>query len=341
VSRSTSGGVYGAAIQLNSCSSTDVTIINTIIADNLVSYTGGSGEYIDIRGGAINSFASGGNVQLINSTVVNNKLSTTSGSQDGPIQGSAIFFGDWNSDGYSPYLTIFNSIIHGNTKVINAGSSSEATTNYGQIDLSEDNNDGVEGYASYSIIGGKNNIEGDEILNLEPQFLDSTYALHPRSPAIGAGAVQGEDAEGNTIYAPTVDIAGNMRPNPADEDEYEDREAVPDLGAWENELAVTPYPDAPTDLFVIEDHRSVQLFWNASDAEDVVEYKIYFSADSITFSLADSVSGRYNTEGAVSGLTNEEYYWFYVTSVDSNNYESSPSMQEKDQTILSGTKVVC
>ncbi|SVE00095.1 uncharacterized protein METZ01_LOCUS452949, partial [marine metagenome] len=209
VSRSTSGGVYGAAIQLNSCSVTDVTIINTIIADNLVSYTGGSGEYVDIRGGAINSFATGGSVQLINSTVVNNKLSTTSFLN--PDQSSAIFFGDWNSDGYSPYLTIFNSIIHGNTKVINAGSSSEATTNYGQIYLYEDNNDGVEGYASYSLIGGVNNIEGDEILNLEPEFLDSTYALHPRSPAIGAGAVQGEDAEGNTIYAPTEDIAGNMR----------------------------------------------------------------------------------------------------------------------------------
>ena len=96
-----------------------------------------------------------------------------------------------------------------------------------------------------------------------------------------------------------------MRPNPADDDEYEDREAVPDLGAWENELAVTPYPDAPANIFAIEDHQSVQLFWDASDAEDVVEYKIYFSADSITFSLADSISGRYNTESSVSGLTNE------------------------------------
>ena len=104
----------------------------------------------------------------------------------------------------------------------------------------EDNNDGVEGYASYSIISGDDDLGGDEILNLEPEFLDSTYALHSRSPAIGAGAVQGEDVEGNTIYAPTEDIAGNMRPNPADDDEYENREAVPDLGAWENELAVTP-----------------------------------------------------------------------------------------------------
>jgi len=95
---------------------------------------------------------------------------------------------------------------------------------------------------------------------------------------------------------------------------------------------------APTNIFTIEDHQSVQLFWDASDAEDVVEYKIYFSADSITFSLADSVSGRYNTEGSVSGLTNEEYYWFYVTSVDSNNYESSASMQQKAKPHFQGPK---
>jgi len=55
-----SGSLYGAAIHIGSCSDNDVIIINTIIADNLVSYTGGSGEYVDIRGGAINSFASVG-----------------------------------------------------------------------------------------------------------------------------------------------------------------------------------------------------------------------------------------------------------------------------------------
>ena len=330
VSRSSGYSVLrGAAMFFDTCSETDVTIMNTIIADNLVSYTGGVGQYAEIRGGAINSIASGGNIQLINSTVVNNTLSSTASSQDGPIQGSAIFVGDWNMEGNSVSFTIFNSIVHGNRKVIYAGSSSEVRTNYGQVYIHDGNNEGVEGYASYSLIGGENNIEGDEILNLDPEFLDNTYALHPRSPAIGAGAVESEDAEGNIIYAPTVDIAGSSRPNPSDDDSYPGRDAVPDLGAMESELAVTPYPDSPTDLFVVENHQSVQLFWNPSNAGDVVKYKIYSSSDSITFTLSDSVSGRYNTEGSVGGLTNEEYYWFYVTSLDSNDYESSASLQVK------------
>ena len=77
-------------------------------------------------------------------------------------------------------------------------------------------------YISYSIIQGEdaNDFE-DGVFELEPQFLDSTYALHPRSPAIGTGAVESEDTDGNTIYAPTVDIAGNIRPNPADAGLYD------------------------------------------------------------------------------------------------------------------------
>ena len=160
----------------------------------------------------------GGNLQLINCTVVNNQVSSTTSDAGG---GSAIYTDDYENEGDKPHLTIFNSIINSNTIVTNAGTEDSTTSNLNQIYIGEWN-DGVEAYASYSIIGGENNIEGDEILNLEPEFLDSTYALHPRSPAIGAGAVEGEDAEGNTIYAPTVDIAGNIRPNPADEDEYGD-----------------------------------------------------------------------------------------------------------------------
>jgi hypothetical protein len=71
-------------------------------------------------------------------------------------------------------------------------------------------------------------------LNIDPDFANTTYVLHDRSPAIGAGEVESEDVEGDPIYAPTVDILGNVRPNPTDSN--------PDLGAYEHELAVTPYP---------------------------------------------------------------------------------------------------
>ena len=318
IQRTDEGYIHAGAIMVGPSSSNNVKIMNTIIADNEVYYSVNFSSGYQTSGGAIKS--RGGHIQIINSTIVNNELKTDEYSTGG---GSAINVEDWSNDGDQPYLTIFNSIIYGNVTTTNGGS------NFQDQIIINDYSDGAEAYFSYSVIQGDDDFGGEEILNLDPEFLDNTYALHPRSPAIGAGAVESEDAEGNIIYAPTVDITGSSRPNPSDDDSYPGRDAVPDLGAMESELAVTPYPDSPTDLFVVENHQSVQLFWNPSNAGDVVKYKIYSSSDSITFTLSDSVSGRYNTEGSVGGLTNEDYYWFYVTSLDSNDYESSASLQVK------------
>ena len=59
----------------------------------------------------------------------------------------------------------------------------------------------------------------------------------------------------------------------------------------------------------------------------MVQYRIYYSDDSTSFTLVDSTTGQYSTEGTVTDLTNDERYWFYVTSVDTAGYESSPSIQ--------------
>ncbi len=322
ITTSSPANLYGGAIMVGGNSANDLTLTNTIVADNLVFYNNGDTSYPP-SGGALKT--RGGHVKIINSTIVNNELRTITNYSS---EGSAISAEDWNSDGDSPHITMFNSIVHGNTTTTDFLSNGGVSYQLHQIQLN-DWADGVETYFSYSIIAGDDDFGGEEILHLDPEIIDATYALHPRSPAIGAGAVESEDAEGNIIYAPTVDITGSSRPNPSDDDSYPGRDAVPDLGAMESELAVSPYPDSPTDLFVVENHQSVQLFWNPSNAGDVVKYKIYSSADSITFTLSDSVSGRYNTEGSVGGLTNEEYYWFYVTSLDSNHYESGASFQVK------------
>ena len=75
--------------------------------------------------------------------------------------------------------------------------------------------------------------------------------------------------------------------------------------------------------------RAVLLLWSTPSARDVVQYRIYYSdeSDSTNFTLVDSTTGLYSTEGTVAGLTNDDRYWFYVTSVDSAGYESSPSIQ--------------
>ncbi|MFL3028427.1 MAG: choice-of-anchor Q domain-containing protein [Candidatus Neomarinimicrobiota bacterium] len=311
------GNISGAVLAVDSYGSADVTLVNTIVANNSLSYASISNFYPS--GGVISYNSGSGHLKLINSTVVNNQTTTIN---DGLIYehtGSVIGMTDVNSDGNSPHLTIFNSIIHSNTIVTRAGSQTETTTNNGQFAIYDNQNDGSEVYASYSIIGGDDDLSGDDILNLVPEFLDSTFALHPRSSAIGAGVAEGEDALGNIINAPQIDFAGNVRPNPAG--------SSPDVGAWENSLAVSPYPDSPSDLFATEDNQSVLLLWSATDARDVVQYRIYSSADSTNFTLVDSTTGLYSTEGTVTGLTNNERYWFYVTSVDTAGYESSPSMQ--------------
>ena len=170
--------------------------------------------------------------------------------------------------------------------------------------------------------------EEDYVYTHTPAFIDTVdvdpadyYQLPPRSLVIGAGASTGEDAEEHTIKAPTVDIAGNARPNPTGSN--------PDLGAYESALAITPYPDAPSALAGTASHQSVSLSWTAPDEDDVVKYFVY-QADSTSsgwssWAIADTLDSLTSTATTITGLTNERLYGFYVTSVDNSDYESSAS----------------
>jgi len=308
IQRTDVGYIHAGAIMVGPSSFNNVKLINTIVADNEVYYSNDGNSGHPTSGGAIKS--RGGHLQLINSSIVNNELKTDENYTGG---GSAINVEDWSNDGYQPYVTMLNSIIYGNVTTTSGGS------NFQDQIMINDYSDGAEAYFSYSVIQGDDDFGGDEILHAEPGFLDSTYALHPRSAAIGQGSAEGEDALGNIINAPQIDYAGNVRPNPVGSN--------PDIGAWENNLAVSPYPDSPTGLFATEDNQSVLLLWSTPDARDVVQYRIYSSSDSTNFTLVDSTAGLYSTEGTVTGLTNNQRYWFYVTSVDTAGYESSPSLQ--------------
>ena len=117
VKRESNGGLRGGAIHMGGSILNDVTLVNTVIADNLLSHTGESGGN-NVQGGAI--MMHGGDLQLINSTDVNNQISITDNSYYGG--GSAIWAGDNQNDGDGPHITIFNSIDHSNTIEINAGS---------------------------------------------------------------------------------------------------------------------------------------------------------------------------------------------------------------------------
>ena len=121
----------------------NVQLINTIIADNLIDVQHNNDNNAPPSGGALE--LRGGNVSIINSTIVNNEL-RTSASQPG--LGSAIHIKDPHDDGNEPMFTMFNSIIHGNTTTTNTGS------NVAEQIYIIDDNDGVDTYFSFSIIEG-------------------------------------------------------------------------------------------------------------------------------------------------------------------------------------------
>lgn len=321
ITTSQPGYIRGGAIAVGGSNDNVIKLVNTIVAGNNVWYNNSDGGFPSAGGGI---FFHGGKINIINSTIVDNKITTNINYSDG---GSAIQVDDAIYDGNAPQLTIFNSIIYGNTIVTNA-SSSPMTYHTDQVNLG-DWNDDADVYASYSLIGGDDDLGGDEILlNIDPDFADTTYVLHDRSPAIGAGFSESEDVDGNVIYPPTNDLAGNARPNPAGSN--------PDLGAYEHELAVTPYPSLVENLSVEPLHKSVALEWDFHSEEDVVSYVTYMSADSISFAAVDTVSGRFSTRATIDSLTNGDDYWFYVTAVDTANYESSPSLQAKTSPFFQG-----
>ena len=321
ITKSQAGSIHGGAIAIGGSNDNDVKLVNTIVAGNNVWYNNSDMGYPSTGGGI--KFR-GGKIELINSTIVDNQITTNTNDTDG---GSAIQGEDWNQDGTAPQLTIFNSIIYGNTIVTNA-SSSPMTSHTDQVKFF-DWNDDVDVYASYSLIGGDDDLGGDEILlNIDPDFADTTYVLHDRSPAIGAGETESEDVDGNVIYPPMNDLAGNVRPNPAGSN--------PDLGAYEHELAVTPYPAAVQNMTTTPLHRSVLLEWDFHVEEDVVSYVAYMSEDSITFSAVDTITGRFSTRTTIDSLTNTVPYWFYVTAVDTANYESAASLQQKTSPFFQG-----
>jgi hypothetical protein len=144
----TSGPVYISGGAIFVCDNPDnyVYISNTIIANNENYNSSDQSGYIN-RGGAV--YISGGEFLLNNSTLVNNTLRTDFAPSE---SGSAIYCQDSQSEGEEIKLTIFNSIVHGNTYITNA-STNPVISNLEQFYFNNEN-DGVDVYASYSLFGG-------------------------------------------------------------------------------------------------------------------------------------------------------------------------------------------
>ena len=57
---------------------------------------------------------------------------------------------------------------------------------------------------------------------------------------------------------------------------------------------------------------------------------------SLTFTPVDTVLGRFNTRTTIDSLVNGINYWFYVTAVDTADYESSPTLHVKTSPFFQG-----
>ncbi|HIN26933.1 MAG TPA: hypothetical protein EYM74_06425, partial [Candidatus Marinimicrobia bacterium] len=289
---------------------TKVKFINSVIARNSVT---ANASGCAAAGGAF-AIEEGANVTIINSTVVDN---TTENNYDAYHNwGGFAYLRSYNSNAVTK-LTVFNSIIDnmltGNgTPVFEEGSEIETRISY----------------SIYTGVDADDYDEEDYVYTHTPVFIDTVgvdpsdyYQLHPRSLEIGVGASTGEDVEEHTLNAPTVDITGNARPNPAGSN--------PDLGAYESTLAITPYPDAPSALAGTATHQTVSLSWTAPDEDDVVKYFVYqrdsTSSGWSSWAAADTLDSLTSTATTITGLTNGRLYSFYVTSVDNSDYESSAS----------------
>jgi hypothetical protein len=85
-------------------------------------------------------------------------------------------------------------------------------------------------------------------------------------------------------------------------------------------------------------HRSIQLDWLYAEDEDVEMYIAYMVGvdSSLTFTPVDTVLGRFNTRTTIDSLVNGTDYWFYVTAVDTADYESSPTLHVKISPFFQG-----
>ncbi|MFQ6613951.1 MAG: right-handed parallel beta-helix repeat-containing protein, partial [Fidelibacterota bacterium] len=165
------------------------------------------------------------------------------------------------------------------------------------------------------------NFDATTGLTMDPVFSDTAsgdYTLSLASFALGAGATQYYNPQSQSVVTiGGTDLAGNARIQPTGSN--------PDLGAYEAQWAETPYPDAPSNLTAEPLHHGVQLNWNFPNADDVARYFIYQSADSVSWTPVDTVTGRLVTRTTLSGLTNGTIYYYYVSAQDTADYESQPS----------------
>jgi hypothetical protein len=222
----------------------DIIASNCLIADNKAHAISMGTFYI---GNGLND------VTLKNCTITNNL---------GPaIEGAGISWGT---------VIATNSIIYNNLD--SDGNNASYSCNEDCLDYNK---------FTYSLVQGGHSGTGN--IDTDPKFMkiittgdeESDYHLIDWSPAIGAGTASG---------APTTDIEGNPRPNPAGSN--------PDMGAYENQYG-TPQ-NAPTviatqsDLTIAEDGISTATLTATDEDDDAITYSAVSDTNAVTVSVSSA-----------------------------------------------------
>ena len=185
-------------------SSKKLTIENMLFADNVVNYS--------VPGIWLREFS--GTINIINSTFANNTTNSYSSNKSG----AAVVFEYAYDD---PTVNIWNSIVSHNTDY------SIAQNNNYSMTLNVENSFVNGGTSKISMESNGTKSYGTTNLSSGLYFTDAAngdYSLSSVSTLLGAGATS-TTVGGVSLVAPTLDLYGNPRPNPAGTN--------PDLGAIE------------------------------------------------------------------------------------------------------------
>ncbi len=256
------------------CQGASPTIIGNIIRDNKAGYFGGG-----------ISCHVGSNALIINNLIINNSAGSSGGgivseNDSKVIVTNCTIFG--NSGGAvfvdSASMNIINSILWDNDLA------EVRVQKSGQVDI------------LYSCV--KQGYDGQGNISSDPLFIgpeNGNYHLQNTSPCLGAGT---------SDNAPSTDIEGNIRPNPAGSN--------PDIGAYESDLArpQIPIPEislSPESLFFkstlpdLPDEQEIfitnsgigELIWRAEDNVDWLT--LVHAGDELKVSVNQALSaGTYN-----------------------------------------------
>ena len=227
---------------------------------------------------------------IINNTIANNNQRMGDGSLNDIGAGLWVEYADGT-------VFVFNNVIWGNK------SGGEENINMQLPDGVDLAHNDIQFSSQYSWF------DGSDDYDVDPVFVDSTngnFKLSDGSPVIGAG-----DAEYSGQSVPNKDLLGNSRPAPSG--------SSPDLGAYENSLAVSPYPKQVKNVTATIGSQSVSLSWDANAESDLAKYLVYMSTTKgFTPAREDSVGDTTATVYNVTGLTNKTEYHFRVAAVNTS-----------------------